>query len=410
MITKEILLTGMENNLVHIGAYTENGVMPPQEGDDFGELACAIGEYSFYFPSGKEYASIQEYLDASSPEEVAQDVAEAIQTIRNEANPEEASYYESFLTEHLPEKEQTEDTTMQRISCQVATNTRFEDSDGGVLTCIITKDDDVYLVPNKYYDNKGTFEGPEDSVIPVGKDDTHMLMDYLCREELTETSYDEIFDNVPDTGGRNTLLWYLDTKEEIECEGYHEAFDPLTIDGEEVTRESVAEAYANRFGWEEEEFLERLDDVIGTHSPRARKMILASSLHEVVADLPKEERKEFYFRASQFLAHFDDKRGVRGGDAHAFIVAVADRMGMKLRNVYSPREEERITLGKSIQAELSRPLTLHGDEKKLASTICKALESPEKGRGTAEEMIIDLAMQGDDREKRLKQMDKPMAR
>ena len=58
MVTKEMVLAGFENNIVHVGAYTEGGVTQDlQESTD--ELACSIGYYSFFFSSGDEYASIQ---------------------------------------------------------------------------------------------------------------------------------------------------------------------------------------------------------------------------------------------------------------------------------------------------------------------------------------------------------------
>lgn len=57
MVTKEMVLAGLENNMVHVGAYTEGGVTQDLQ-KSIDELACSIGEYSFFFATGDEYESI----------------------------------------------------------------------------------------------------------------------------------------------------------------------------------------------------------------------------------------------------------------------------------------------------------------------------------------------------------------
>ena len=100
MVTKEMVLAGLENNMVHVGAYMEGGVTQDLQ-KSIDELACSIGEYSFFFATGDEYESIQDYLNDSTKEEVAQDITEAIQCIHDELNPTEADYYEATLREGI---------------------------------------------------------------------------------------------------------------------------------------------------------------------------------------------------------------------------------------------------------------------------------------------------------------------
>lgn len=65
-------------------------------------LRCKIGDYEFFF-AGDEFddATVEEYFNAVPFDERAKEILDALEGIRDDINPDEYQYYESYLKENL---------------------------------------------------------------------------------------------------------------------------------------------------------------------------------------------------------------------------------------------------------------------------------------------------------------------
>lgn len=293
------------------------------------------------------------------------------------------------------------------IDVELATNTRYK-KDGVSATYIRDKQDQAYLVPGDSYDKeRGVFSGPDEAVIPLGKDSL-ILHDLLVQDGKFDASYEEIFDTFEDGySGRNVLLHALDTIEELKGEGYTEAFDPLQVDGKPFTEENVKEAYGNCFSYDEEQHLEALDDYFCTHNPEERHDKLTHDIEELL-DTMKDEYEHggdmspttYLKNASHSLVfphfnyegdYFEKELAVHAAEWEHSGTYLDDSVRQTIRDVVFHTSNSR----------------LPAHQKEQANQIFQALKKADtKGRA---EIITDLACGGEKRKQRLKSFEKAHA-
>lgn len=305
---------------------------------------------------------------------------------------------------------------IMKISCVIATNTRFENEAGSMLTYLGTKDGNACLVPRENYEKtNGTWTGPSEDIYDLGKDDDHMLHDLLCLNALEE-SYDSIFEYAGSTdgyyqGGRNGLLRYLSIKEDLKSMGYEDGdrgFGTLAIDGSPVTRESVAEAYAETNGYAQERALEQLDEILGTYEPESRKERLAGFLSEAIKETSPSEQKDFWKSAAQRAA--SQELMDSGYALQNFMREIAARTNERLLSERYSYADADLCVGGVLKDTLSLPsFGLSAEEKRVADALLKVFKNPPKGE-RAEDVLIDLAMGGKGRQERMELIGKQAAR